>query len=88
MGKQGSLVAAAERKVGKVAAGEAPDLFEKMLEKPCSNDAYPINHLYKDYSLMKSSWVVDRKWESNSRRRNMATLKTGMMSFLTLTTTS
>jgi hypothetical protein len=29
------------------------DHFEKMLEGPCPNHAYPIKHAYKDYGLMK-----------------------------------
>ena len=27
--------------------------FEKLLEGPCPNHAFPIKHLYKDYDLMK-----------------------------------
>ena len=30
-----------------------PDHFEKLLEGPCPNHAFPIKHLYKDYGLMK-----------------------------------
>jgi hypothetical protein len=30
-----------------------PDHFEKLLEGPCPNHAYPIKHQYKDYSLKK-----------------------------------
>ena len=29
------------------------DHFEKLLEGPCSNHAFPVKHLYKDYVLMK-----------------------------------
>ena len=29
------------------------DHFEKLLEGPCLNHAFPIKHLYKDYVLMK-----------------------------------
>jgi hypothetical protein len=49
----GSLIAAANRKGGRTAIGETPDHFEKMLEKPCSNHAFPVKHLHKDYALMK-----------------------------------
>jgi hypothetical protein len=49
----GSLVAAADRKGGRAAVGETPDHFEKMLEKPCPNHAFPIKHLCKDCDLMK-----------------------------------
>jgi hypothetical protein len=48
-----SLVAVADRKGGKVAIGETPDYFVKMLEKPCLNHAFPIKHLYKDCALLK-----------------------------------
>ena len=27
--------------------------FEKLLEGPCPNHAFPIKHLYKDYILLK-----------------------------------
>jgi hypothetical protein len=30
-----------------------PDQFEKLLEGPCSNHAFPVKHLYKNYTLMK-----------------------------------
>ena len=30
-----------------------PNHFEKLLEGPCPNHAFPIKHLYKDYVLMK-----------------------------------
>ena len=30
-----------------------PDHFEKLLEGPCPNHAFPIKHLYKDCVLMK-----------------------------------
>jgi hypothetical protein len=46
-------VAVAKRKGKKASAEGAPDHFEKMLEGPCSNHAYPIKHAYKDYGLMK-----------------------------------
>jgi hypothetical protein len=46
-------MAAADQKGGKATAGETPDNFEKMLEKPCPNHAFPIKHPYKDCALMK-----------------------------------
>jgi hypothetical protein len=55
-GKQWSgdfLVAAAERKGKKVPAEGTPDHFEKMLEGPCPNHAYPVKHAYKECGLMK-----------------------------------
>jgi len=30
-----------------------PNHFEKLLEGPCLNHAFPIKHMYKDYGLMK-----------------------------------
>jgi hypothetical protein len=50
---RGSLVAAAYRKGGRAATGKTLDHFEKMLEKPCLNHAFPVKHLYKDCAVMK-----------------------------------
>ena len=30
-----------------------PDHFEKLLDGPCPNQAFPVEHLYKDYVLLK-----------------------------------
>ena len=30
-----------------------PDHFDKLMDSPCTNHAYPIKHLYKDYKLLK-----------------------------------
>ena len=49
----GSLVAATEWKGDRAPAEGAPDHFEKLLEGPFPNHAFPIKHLYKDYALMK-----------------------------------
>ena len=46
-------MAAANRKGGRKPAEGTPDHFEKLLEGPCPNHAFPIKHLYKDYGLMK-----------------------------------
>ena len=27
--------------------------FNELIESPCTNHAYPIKHLYKDYELLK-----------------------------------
>ena len=27
--------------------------FNELMESPCTNHAYPIKHLYKDYELLK-----------------------------------
>jgi hypothetical protein len=55
---EGSLVAIAEHKGKKASTEGAPYHFEKMLEVPCPNHAYPIKHAYKDYGLINKflSW--------------------------------
>ena len=30
-----------------------PDHFNKLMDSPCTNHAYPVKHLYKDYELLK-----------------------------------
>ena len=47
-----ALVAAADR-AGKQPQQGQPDHFDKLMESPCTNHAYPIKHLYKDYELLK-----------------------------------
>ena len=42
-----------DRKGGRKPAKGTPDHFEKLLEGPCPNHAFPIKHLYKDCVLMK-----------------------------------
>ena len=29
------------------------DHFNDLMESPCTNHAYPVKHLYKDYELLK-----------------------------------
>ena len=42
----------------------APNHFEKLLEGPCPNRAFPVKHLYKDYGLMKQFLSrSSNKWE-------------------------
>jgi hypothetical protein len=48
-----SFMATAKRKGKKASTEGTPDHFEKMLEGPCPNHAYPIKHAYKDHGLMK-----------------------------------
>ena len=48
-----SLVAAADRKGGRKPMEGAPNHFEKMLEGPSANHAFPIKHLLKDCGLMR-----------------------------------
>jgi hypothetical protein len=47
------LVITTERKGKKTSAEGAQNHFEKLLEGPSPNHAYPVKHLYKDYGLMK-----------------------------------
>ena len=42
------LMAAADRKGGRKPTEGAPNHFEKMLEGPCPNHAFPVKHLLKD----------------------------------------
>ena len=48
-----SLVAAADRKGGRKPVEGTPNHFEKMLEGPCPNHAFPVKHPLKDGSLMR-----------------------------------
>ena len=48
-----SLVAAADRKGGRKPTEGTLNHFEKLLEGPCLNHAFPVKHLYKDCALMK-----------------------------------
>ena len=50
---QNSLVAATNRKGGRKPTESAPNHFEKMLEGPCLNHAFPAKHLYKECGLMR-----------------------------------
>ena len=47
-----ALVAAADR-MGKQPQQGLPDHFNKLMDSLCTNHAYPIKHLYKDYELLK-----------------------------------
>ena len=46
-------MATADHKGGRKPTEGTPDHFEKLLEGPCLNHAFPVKHLYKDYVLMK-----------------------------------
>ena len=50
---EGSLVAIADRKGGPMLVEGTLNHFEKLLEGPCPNHAFPVKHLYKDCGLMK-----------------------------------
>jgi hypothetical protein len=47
------LVVAAGQKGKKSPTEEAIDHFEKLLEAPCLNHRYPVQHAYKDYGLVR-----------------------------------
>ena len=46
-------MAVADNKGGQKPTEGTLNHFEKLLEGPCLNHAFPIKHLYKDYDLMK-----------------------------------
>ena len=46
------MVAVADR-MGKQPQQGLPDPFNELMESPCTNHAYPVKHLYKDYKLLK-----------------------------------
>ena len=47
-----TMVAVADR-TGKQPQQRLPNHFNKLMDSPCTNHAYPIKHLYKDYELLK-----------------------------------
>ena len=51
--REDSLVATADHKGGRKPMEGTPNHFKKLLEGPCSNHAFPVKHLLKDYSLMR-----------------------------------
>ena len=61
-GPGGSLITAAKRKGGRAPDSYPPDFFEKKLDGPCPNHAYPVKHAYKDCSLI-------RRFLSNGSKR-------------------
>ena len=46
------MVAATDR-TGKQPQQGLPDHFNKLMDSPCTNHAYPVKHIYKDYELLK-----------------------------------
>ena len=46
-------MAAADRKGDQKPTEGTTDHFEKLLEGPCLNHSFPVEHLYKDYDLLK-----------------------------------
>ena len=47
-----SLMATADHKGGRKPTEGTPNHFEKLLEGPCPNHAFPVKHLLKDCSLI------------------------------------
>ena len=70
----GNFVAAADRKAGKALAGDTPDYFEKMLEKPCPNHTYRVGHLMKDCGLMKK-WLTGNLKKGEPKKKPEAELE-------------
>ena len=50
---EGSLMAAADPRGGWKPMEGTPNHFEKLLEGPCPNHAFPVKHLLKDCGLMQ-----------------------------------
>ena len=50
---ESSLVATTDRKGGQKSTEGTLDHFKKLLKGPCPNHSFPIDHLYKDYDLLK-----------------------------------
>jgi hypothetical protein len=61
-------MATTECKGKKVSAEDTMDHFEKMLEGPYPNHAYPVKHAYKDCELMKK--FLSRAPRRGTGRRN------------------
>ena len=47
-----TLVTIADR-MGKQPQQGLPNHFNKLMDSPCTNHAYPVKHLYKDCELLK-----------------------------------
>ena len=47
-----TLVATADH-TGKQPQQDLPGHFNELMESPCTNHAYPIKDMYKDYQLLK-----------------------------------
>ena len=61
-------MAAAEQKESRAPAEGTPNHFNKLLEGPCTNHAFPIKHMYKDCSLMKRFFTDgSKKWEQKKK---------------------
>ena len=52
-------MAAADRKGGQKPVEGTLNHFEKLLEGPCLNHAFPVKHLLKDYSVTPQVFVTN-----------------------------
>ena len=52
------------------------DHFNQLLEKPCTNHGYPVNHKFKDCDMMKRLLRRTAKTEGASRVRFLPTFRT------------
>ena len=64
------MVAATDR-TGKQPQQGLPDHFNKLMDSPCTNHAYPIKHLYRDATSSNISYdrPVGQKKGTAKRRR-------------------
>ena len=44
-----------------------PDHFEKLLEGPCPNHSFPVEHLYKDCDLLR--WFLCGGYDKEEHRK-------------------
>ena len=63
-------MATADRKGGQKPAEGTPNHFEKVLEGPCPNHAFPIKHLYKDCGLLK--WFLSGGFNKGEHMKETA----------------
>ena len=62
------MVAATDH-AGKQPQQGQPNHFNKLMESPCTNHAYPIKHLYKDYELLKRFlWQAAKPKEGKGKK--------------------
>ena len=65
---RGEYAAAVERKAGKAPADASPRFFNGLLEKPCTNHAYPIKHALKDCGLARR-WIGNNAWRGEQKKK-------------------
>ena len=60
-------MATTDRKGGRKPTEGTNNHFEKLLEGPCLNHAFPVKHLYKDCTLMKQ-FLSDGSYKGEHRK--------------------